>query len=100
MGDYLKAIKLIDKKFFKKYIFINFLISIGSFFELLSIGLIIPLFYFLQNIEANIIKVNTYLGFNLINESFNRTSLILIIVSIFLLVYFVFLILNWSGNDL
>ncbi len=89
MSDYLKSIKLIESKFFKKYIFINFLISIGSLFELLSIGLIIPLLFFLQNIEVNIIKVNTYLGFNLINETLNRTTLVLIIVSLFLIFYFI-----------
>ena len=89
MGDYLKTIKLIEKKFFKKYIFINFLISLGSIFELLSIGLIIPLFYFLQNIENNIFKINDFFGYDLIQDSFNRTNLILLIILLFLLIYLI-----------
>ena len=89
MNDYLKAIKLIEKKFLKKYIFTNFLLILGSFLELLSIGLIIPLFYFLGDIENNIRKINNFFGYDLILDSFNRTTLIYILVLIFLLFYFI-----------
>ena len=87
MNDYIKTFKLIEKKFRRKFYFSNFLVIIGSFLELISIGLIIPVFYFISDIEKNIEKVNDIFGYIFITDSFDRKSIIFIIVFLFLLIY-------------
>ena len=84
MKDYLNAIKLLEKKYFKKYIFTNLLLTIGSIFELLSLGLIIPLFYFLGDIENNIIKINNFIGYEFISGDISRGNIIYILVFLFI----------------
>tara|TARA_Y100000816_G_C26104662_1_gene586560 strand:+ start:1954 stop:3699 length:1746 start_codon:yes stop_codon:yes gene_type:complete len=89
MKDYLNAIKLLEKKYFKKYIFTNLLIIIGSIFELLSLSLIIPLFYFLGDIENKIIKINNFIGYELISDDISRGNIIYILIFLFIFFYFI-----------
>lgn len=87
MNDYIKTFKLIEKKFKRKFYFTNFLVIIGLFLELISIGLIIPVFYFISDIQKNIGKVNDFFGYVLIPDSFDKKSIIFIIFFLFLIVY-------------
>ena len=75
MNDYIKTFKLIEKKFRRKFYFTNFLVIIGLFLELISIGLIIPVFYFISDIQKNIGKVNDFFGYVLIPDSFDKKSI-------------------------
>ncbi len=89
MNDYFQTVKLLGKKYFNQYIFTNFIILIGSFLELVSLGLIIPLFYFLGDIEANILKINNFFNSQIISEDTSRTFLIILSVFLFLLFYLI-----------
>ena len=89
MNDYFQTVKLLGKKYFNQYIFTNFIILIGSFLELISLGLIIPLFYFLGDMEANILKINNFFNSQIIPEDTSRTFLIIISVFLFLLFYLI-----------
>ncbi len=85
--DYFQTIRLLEKKYFKKYIFTNLIILAGSFLELISIGLIIPLFYFLGDIDKNILIINNFFSNQIIPEDTNRGFLIILSVFLFLIFY-------------
>ncbi len=89
MKDYFQTIRLLEKKYFNKYIFTNLLILAGSFLELISIGLIIPLFYFLGDIEKNILIINNFFNYQIIPEDTNRGFLIILSVFLFLIFYLI-----------
>ncbi len=89
MKDYFQALKLLEKKYYKKYILNNFIIVFGSILELMSLGLIIPLFYFLGDIDANVIKINNFFNFKIISDDLNSITLIYLSIFLFLLFYFV-----------
>ena len=89
MNEYLKIINLVDNSYFKKYILTNFLIFLGSIFEIFSIALIIPLFYFLIDIENNIFLINEFFNFTIIPSTIDTKVLVFGIIILFLIVYFI-----------
>ena len=94
MKNILEIYDLIKKKFKKKFWLILVLTLIGSFFEVIGISLIIPLFLFIfsKNGESyifNIDKESTYSQiFIFINNFINITNLNNLIILIILLIAF------------
>ena len=84
--DYISKISSILNNNDKKKIFLLSLLTIiRSFFELLSLGLIIPILAFLTNFDKTIIIINDKLPFL---QSFEKIELIIIFISLFLISYF------------
>ena len=80
--DYIFKVSSILRKSDKRKLFLlNFLTIIRSVFELLSLGLIIPILAFLTNFDKTIIIINDKLPFL---QSFEKIELIYFLILIFL----------------
>jgi len=80
-----KISSILNKPDKQKLFLLSLLTIIRSFFELLSLGLIIPILAALTNFDKTIIFINEKFP---IFENYEKINLIIIFISLFLISYF------------
>jgi ABC-type multidrug transport system fused ATPase/permease subunit len=93
---------LLNKKYKKKLNFIIFLMIIGLFFEMLSIGILIPFIAIIINPRLFISKLALYYNIELLNK-YTNLQLSLLGISVLLMIYTIkslyLIYLNWQQSS-